>query len=231
MEKHADSADISMLFFLIAVLIFWLYTRKQTVLFCTVLLALYYQYCAVSTVLLARCYEHCAFNTVLLALCYQHCAISTVLLALCYQHCAKSSVLLRCFSTTWFNSGEFTLFWRALQNVAKYAFFVLLFWARIFIRAIFYAFSISGDKLDTSLAPPGSISLRNNLPSADLLVLDRLPRPQLRLSHHGLLCNLCLLPPSLSPICHLLSQTGLSNPIEFGLIYVSNFSPAGARIA
>ena len=83
MEKRADSADISVLFFLIAVLIFWLYTRKQTVLFCTVLLALYYQYCAVSTVLLARCYEHCAFNTVLLALCYQHCAISTVLSALC----------------------------------------------------------------------------------------------------------------------------------------------------
>ena len=42
MEKRADSADISVLFFLIAVLIFWLYTRKQTVLFCTVLLALYY---------------------------------------------------------------------------------------------------------------------------------------------------------------------------------------------
>ena len=42
MEKRADSADISVLFFLIAVLIFWLYTRKQNVLFCTVLLALYY---------------------------------------------------------------------------------------------------------------------------------------------------------------------------------------------
>ena len=68
-----------------------------------------------------------------------------MLLALCYQQCAKSSVLLRCFSTTWFNSGEFTLFWRALQNVAKYAFFVLLFWAKIFIRAIFYAFPISAD--------------------------------------------------------------------------------------
>ena len=84
MEKRADSADISVLFFLIAVLIFWLYTRKQTVLFCTVLLALYYQYCAVSTVILARCYEHCAFSTLLLALCYQHCAISTVLKAVCY---------------------------------------------------------------------------------------------------------------------------------------------------
>ena len=97
MEKRADSADISVLFFLLAVLIFWLYTRKQTVLFCTVLLALYYQYCAVSTVfstvLLACYYEHCAFNTVLLPLCYQHCAISTVLLALCYQHCAISTVL------------------------------------------------------------------------------------------------------------------------------------------
>ena len=42
MEKRADSADISVLFFLMAVLIFWLYTRKRTVLFCTVLLALYY---------------------------------------------------------------------------------------------------------------------------------------------------------------------------------------------
>ena len=73
-----------------------------------------------------------------------------MLSALCYQHCAKSSVLLRCFSTTWFNSGEFTLFWRALQNVAKYAFFVLLFWAKIFIRAIFYAFSISVyDRMET----------------------------------------------------------------------------------
>ena len=126
--------------------------NHPTVLFCTVLLALYYQYCAVSTVLLARCYEHCAFNNVLLALCYQHLAISSVLLALCYQHCAKSSVLLRCFSTTWFNSGEFTLFWRALQNVAKYAFFVLLFWAKIFIRAIFYAFSISGSSQDHILS-------------------------------------------------------------------------------
>ena len=37
MEKRADSADISVLFFLIAVLIFWLCTRKETV-----LLALYY---------------------------------------------------------------------------------------------------------------------------------------------------------------------------------------------
>ena len=53
-------------------------------------------------------------------------------------------MLLRCFSKTWFNLGEFTLFWRKLQNVAKYAFLVLLFWAKIFICAIFYAYSISG---------------------------------------------------------------------------------------
>ena len=52
-------------------------------------------------------------------------------------------MLLRCFSKTWFNLGEFTLFWRKLQNVAKYAFLVLLFWAKIFICAIFYAYSIS----------------------------------------------------------------------------------------
>ena len=39
MEKRADT---SVLFFLIAVLIFWLYTCKQTVLFCTELLTLYY---------------------------------------------------------------------------------------------------------------------------------------------------------------------------------------------
>ena len=62
-------------------------------------------------------------------------------------------MLLRCFSKTWFNLGEFTLFWRKLQNVAKYAFLVLLFWAKIFICAIFYAYSISegveGDKGDT----------------------------------------------------------------------------------
>ena len=78
MEKRADSADISVLFFFIAVLFFWLYTRKQTVL-CTVLLALYYLYCAVSTVQLALCYEHCAFITVLLALCYQNYAKSSML--------------------------------------------------------------------------------------------------------------------------------------------------------
>ena len=41
MEKRVDIVDISVLIFLIAVLIFWLYTRKQTVL-CTVLLALCY---------------------------------------------------------------------------------------------------------------------------------------------------------------------------------------------
>ena len=45
-----------------------------------------------------------------------------------------------------FNSGEFMLFWRKLQNVAKYAFLVLLFWAKIFICAIFYAYSISAGK-------------------------------------------------------------------------------------
>ena len=69
-----------------------------------------------------------------------------MLLEPCYQHCAQSSVLLRGFSTTWFNSGEFTLFWRKSQNVAKYAFLVLLFWAKIFICAIFYAYSISASK-------------------------------------------------------------------------------------
>ena len=57
-------------------------------------------------------------------------------------------MLLRCFSKTWFNLGEFTLFWRKLQNVAKYAFLVLLFWAKIFICAIFYAYSISAHHIN-----------------------------------------------------------------------------------
>ena len=50
---------------------------------------------------------------------------------------------LDCFGATWCNSGYLTLFWRKLQNVVKYAFFVLFLGAQIFIRAILYAFSIS----------------------------------------------------------------------------------------
>ena len=48
---------------------------------------------------------------------------------------------------TWFDSGEFTLFWRELQYVAKYAFFVLFLFAYIFICAIFHAFSIFGGRM------------------------------------------------------------------------------------
>ena len=66
-------------------------------------------------------------------------------------------MLLRCFSKTWFNLGEFTLFWRKLQNVAKYAFLVLLFWAKIFICAIFYAYSISDDEKHIDDADAGDV--------------------------------------------------------------------------
>ena len=52
MQKRVDIADISVLIFLIAVLIFWLYTRKETI-----------NTVVFSTVLKAK-------NTVLLALCY-----------------------------------------------------------------------------------------------------------------------------------------------------------------
>ena len=61
MEKRADTADISVLFFW-AVLIFWLYMRKQTK---------------------TLCYYHCAKSNMLKLLCYYHCAIRIVLLALC----------------------------------------------------------------------------------------------------------------------------------------------------
>ena len=57
-----------------------------------------------------------------------------------YFHCANSTVLF----ATWFDSGEFTLFGRELQFVAKCAFFVL-FLAQIFICAILYAFSNSDE--------------------------------------------------------------------------------------
>ena len=41
---------------------------------------------------------------------------------------------------------------RKLQNVAKYAFLVLLFWAKILICAIFYAYSISVYNIALGLA-------------------------------------------------------------------------------
>ena len=77
----------------------------------------------------------------LLALPYWHCVINTVLLAQCYYHCAKGTVTV--LLATRFNSREFTLFWRELHYIAKYAVFVLFFLAEIFICAILYAFSIS----------------------------------------------------------------------------------------
>ena len=50
---------------------------------------------------------------------------------------------LSCFGATWFYFRVFKAFLHKLQNVAKYAFFVLIFGAQIFICAILYAFSIS----------------------------------------------------------------------------------------
>ena len=50
MEKRADAADTSVLFFSLAVLIFWLYTRKLAKTLC-------YYHCAKSNVLEALCYE------------------------------------------------------------------------------------------------------------------------------------------------------------------------------
>ena len=46
-------------------------------------------------------------------------------------------------NTLHLDSGEYMLFWRKLQYVAKYALFVLFLFAKIFICAIFHAFSIS----------------------------------------------------------------------------------------
>ena len=51
---------------------------------------------------------------------------------------------------TLFDSGKYTLFWRELQYVAKYAFVVLFLFAKIFICAIFHAFSISGHTVSHS---------------------------------------------------------------------------------
>ena len=53
---------------------------------------------------------------------------------------------LSCFGATWFYFRVFKAFLHKLQNVAKYAFFVLIFGAQIFICAILYAISISGVK-------------------------------------------------------------------------------------
>ena len=50
MEKRADAADASVLFFSLAVLICWLYTRKLA---------------KKGTVLFALCYKHCEISTVL----------------------------------------------------------------------------------------------------------------------------------------------------------------------
>ena len=52
MEKRVDTMDISVLFFFLAVLIFWLCERKLA----------RKKRCAVSTVLKAICKMHCAKN-------------------------------------------------------------------------------------------------------------------------------------------------------------------------
>ena len=64
MEKHADAADASVLFFSLAVLIRWLCTRKLA---------------KKRAVLFTLCYKHCEMSTVLLTLCHKDCAIGTVL--------------------------------------------------------------------------------------------------------------------------------------------------------
>ena len=53
------------------------------------------------------------------------------------------TLINECFAT-WFDSGEFTMFWRELQYVA----YVPFLFAEIFICAIFHAFSISGRPVD-----------------------------------------------------------------------------------
>ena len=121
----------------------------------TVLLALCQKHCAMyivlkrcvkSIVLKALCFKQCAYkhcnkstvlkvavSTVLKAMCYKQCAICTVLKAPCKKCCAIRTLLLLFWyvyaniSATWFNPREFTLFWREFPNVAKYAFFVLIF--------------------------------------------------------------------------------------------------------
>ena len=66
----------------------------------------------------ALCNQHCTVNIVKIALCYEHHGIRILLLGQCCLQCAIA---------TWLNSGEFTLFQRKLQYVAKYASFVLFF--------------------------------------------------------------------------------------------------------
>ena len=66
MEKRADGADASVLFFYLSVLICWLYTRiiaiqKQS----TVLQGLYQRQFAISAVLFALCNKNCAMSSVL----------------------------------------------------------------------------------------------------------------------------------------------------------------------
>ena len=61
--KNVRIMQIYLCYFLGAVLIFWLYMRKQTKTLC------YYQ-CAKSKMLKLLCYWHCAMSTVLLAMCY-----------------------------------------------------------------------------------------------------------------------------------------------------------------
>ena len=102
--------------------------------------------------------------------CKKCCAIRTLLLLFWYV-CAN-------ISATWFNSREFTLFWREFPNVAKYAFFVLIFWAEIFIRAIFLRFCISVESEQDFLnrgilpSPPQSTSYVNIIRTNNLNCLN-----------------------------------------------------------
>ena len=133
MEKRADTADISVLFFLAV--------YAQT---CE-------KHCAKSTLPNALCYKHCAEGNmpnhfaknhwasstdVLYALYYWYCVIN---ITQCYYHCAKGTVTV--LLETRFNSREFTLFWRELHRRIRS--FCAIFLAEIFICAILYAFSIS----------------------------------------------------------------------------------------
>ena len=170
---QSASFEVSSLF--IAVQIFWLYTCKQTVLFCTVLLALFFQHCAISTVLLALCFQHCAISSVLLALCYRYRYISTVLKAVCYYAVLAQLGLIqgnsRCFGTN--------------CKMSRNMHFLLLLLAKISICAIFYAFPSLYDVFPAnghciqpiSIYPPVNYTL-DNLVVGSLRSIKSLPRPE-----------------------------------------------------
>ena len=91
--KNVQILQIYLCYFFWAVLIFWLYTRKQTKTLC-------YYHCAKSNMLKLLCYQDCAISTVQLALCNYHCAKSNMLSAVYHKHCAIRTVLWHCAEST-----------------------------------------------------------------------------------------------------------------------------------